>query len=100
MSPCIVCFSIVVVLLFTALDIQLEKNSVHLSDTLIEWVYKFFGLEMLALSGIKVSKHIGSAFGRLSDAVDGFTADEDYYEAVGDTNSETSETKETEDESE
>jgi hypothetical protein len=48
-----------------------------LSDTLTEWVFKFFGLEMLALSGIKVSKHIGSAFGKLEEAVDGALLDED-----------------------
>ena len=52
-------------------------NGVMLSDTLTEWVFKFFGLEMLALSGIKVSKHIGSAFGKLEEAVDGALLDED-----------------------
>ena len=71
MSQIIVTFSIFTVVLFTIVDIYLEIKDVHLSDTLIEWVYKFFGLEMLALSGIKVSKHIGSAFGRAEEAIDG-----------------------------
>lgn len=71
MSQIIVTFSIFTVVLFTIVDIYLEIKDVHLSDTLIEWVYKFFGLEMLALSGIKVSKHIGSAFGRTEEAIDG-----------------------------
>ncbi len=71
MSQIIVTFSIFTVVLFTVVDIYLEIKDVHLSDTLIEWVYKFFGLEMLALSGIKVSKHIGSAFGRTEEAIDG-----------------------------
>ena len=71
MSHIIVTFSIATVITFTVVDIYLEIKDIHLSDTLIEWVYKFFGLELLALSGIKVSKHIGSAFGRMDEAVDG-----------------------------
>lgn len=71
MTPIIVVFSIAVVLVFTVVDMLLEIHGVTLSDTLIEWVYKFFGLEMLALSGIKISKHVGSAFGKLDDAIDG-----------------------------
>lgn len=70
-TPCIVVFSITTVVLFTVVDIILQVYGVALSDTLIEWVYKFFGLELLALSGIKVSKHIGSAFGRMEVAIDG-----------------------------
>lgn len=81
MTPCIVVFSIFVVLLFTIVDIVLQINGVTLSDTLIEWVYKFFGLELLALSGIKVSKHIGSAFGRMEEVIDGTEAYEE--ESVG-----------------
>ena len=71
MSHIIVTLSIATVITFTVVDIYLEIKDIHLSDTLIEWVYKFFGLELLALSGIKVSKHIGSAFGRMDEAVDG-----------------------------
>ena len=77
MTPCIVIFSIVTVLVYTVLSVILSINGVMLSDTLTEWVFKFFGLEMLALSGIKVSKHIGSAFGKLEEAVDGALLDED-----------------------
>ena len=55
----------------------LTINGVVLSDTLTEWVFKFFGLEMLALSGIKVSKHIGSAFGKLEEAIDGVVNDDE-----------------------
>lgn len=71
MTPIIVVFSIAIVLIFTIVDMVLEVNGVTLSDALIEWVYKFFGLELLALSGIKISKHVGSAFGKLDDAIDG-----------------------------
>ena len=74
MTPCIVVFAIAIVILFTIVDIVLQINGVALSDTLIEWVYKFFGLELLALSGIKVSKHIGSAFGKMEAAIDGTEA--------------------------
>lgn len=81
MTPCIVVFSIVTVLVYTVLSIVLTVNGVLLSDTLTEWVFKFFGLEMLALSGIKVSKHIGSAFGKLEEAVDGAVFEDD--EPVG-----------------
>ena len=81
MTPCIVVFSITTIVLFTIIDISLQINGVTLSDTLIEWVYKFFGLELLALSGIKVSKHIGSAFGRMEEAIDGTEAYEE--ESVG-----------------
>jgi hypothetical protein len=77
MTPCIVVFSIITVLVFTILSIVLSINGVVLSDTLTEWVFKFFGLEMLALSGIKVSKHIGSAFGKLEEAVDGVVSDDE-----------------------
>lgn len=77
MTPCIVAFSITTIIFFTIVDIVLQINGVTLSDTLIEWVYKFFGLELLALSGIKVSKHIGSAFGRMEAAIDGTEAYEE-----------------------
>ena len=77
MTPCIVVFSISTVLVFTVIDILLSMNGVMISDTLIEWVYKFFGLEMLGLSGIKISKHIGSAFGKIEEAIDGSEDDEE-----------------------
>ena len=81
MTPCIVVFSIVTIMLFTVVDIRLQMCGITLSDTLIEWVYKFFGLELLALSGIKVSKNIGSAFGRMEEIIDGTAANEE--DAVG-----------------
>ena len=75
MTPVIVVFSISTVVIFTVADMIMAAHSINLSDTLIEWVYKFFGLEMLALSGIKISKHVGSAFGKVESKVDG---QEDY----------------------
>lgn len=71
MSQLIVIFSIGTVLIFTVVDMVCEGMGISFSDTLIEWVYKFFGLEMLALSGIKISKHVGSAFGRTEEIIDG-----------------------------
>ena len=76
----IVCFSITVCLIFTVIVMIMSAYGIETNDTLIEWVFKFFGLELLALSGIKISKHIGSAFGKLSDAVDGYICDDDSEE--------------------
>ncbi len=83
MTPCIVVFAIFTVLAYTVLSVILSINGVMLSDTLTEWVFKFFGLEMLALSGIKVSKHIGSAFGKLEEAIDGTILEDEDEEAKG-----------------
>lgn len=77
MTPAIVTFSIVIILVFTIITMVMEAHEIVISDTLIEWVYKFFGLEMLALSGIKVSKHVGSAFGRAEETIDGTEPSED-----------------------
>lgn len=71
MSQCIVVFAILTVLIFSILNIVLSLSGIELSSTLIEYFFKFFGFEMLALSGIKISKHIGSAFGRAEEAIDG-----------------------------
>jgi len=71
----IVCFSFSICLLFTIIVMAMSVHGIETNDTLIEWVFKFFGLELLALSGIKISKHIGSAFGRIEDAVDGYIYD-------------------------
>ncbi len=71
MTPCIVVFAIFTIMVFSIVEIVLQVNGVEISSTLIEYFYKFFGFEMLALSGIKISKHIGSAFGRAEEAVDG-----------------------------
>lgn len=77
MTQCIVVFAIGTVLIFSIVVIVLALVGVELSSTLIEYFFKFFGFEMLALSGIKISKHIGSAFGRLEEAVDGVVSDEE-----------------------
>lgn len=71
MTPIIVVFAITTVLIFTIISILLSVDGIAISDTLTEWVFKFFGLEMLALSGIKISKHVGSAFGRTEEKIDG-----------------------------
>jgi hypothetical protein len=55
-------------------------RGVTLDSTLTEWVFKFFGLEMLGLSGIKISKNVGSAFGKVEEAIDGMIIDENESE--------------------
>ena len=70
-SECIVAFAISTVLLFSIVVIVLAVLGIELSSIFIEYFFKFFGFEMLALSGIKISKTIGSAFGRAEEAVDG-----------------------------
>lgn len=76
-SEIIVVVSFVLVLIFSVVVLIFNHEALEVSDTLIEWFYKFFGLELLALSGIKISKHVGSAFGKLEDAVDGIAEEED-----------------------
>ena len=71
MSQCIVVFAIVTIFAFSVLNIVLALMNIELSSTFVEYFFKFFGFEMLALSGIKISKHIGSAFGRTEEAIDG-----------------------------
>jgi len=74
-TECIVVFSFTIVLAFTVIVMLLSCKYIVIPDILIEWFYKFFGLELLALSGIKVSKHVGSAFGKIEEAVDGVVFD-------------------------
>jgi len=62
-SQIIVCFSFALALVFVITVLIFSANSLVVPDTLIEWFFKFFGLELISLSGIKVSKHIGKAFG-------------------------------------
>lgn len=76
-SPIIVAFSFIIVLVFSIIVILLALKGIELSSTLIEYFYKFFGFELLALSGIKISKHIGSAFGRIEEVIDGSEPVED-----------------------
>lgn len=76
-SQCIVVFAIMTVLVFSIVSIVLALSGVELSSTFTEYFFKFFGFEMLALSGIKISKHIGSAFGRAEEAIDGTVVEED-----------------------
>lgn len=71
MSPCIVVLSFLIVLAFTVITQILAVMDTPTDPTLIEYFYKFFGFEMLALSGIKISKHVGSAFGKAEEAIDG-----------------------------
>ena len=76
-TECIVVFSFTIVLTFTVIVMILSCKYIAIPDILIEWFYKFFGLELLALSGIKVSKHVGSAFGKIDEAVDGVVFDDE-----------------------
>lgn len=63
MTPIVVVISFGIVLVFTIVVLLLNEVGVTVSDTLIEYFYKFFGFEMISLATIKISKHIGNAFG-------------------------------------
>ena len=76
-SETIVVYAITTISLFSVLDIVLALCGIQLSPTFEEYFFKFFGFEMLALSGIKISKHIGSAFGKAEEAIDGVVTEED-----------------------
>ena len=76
-SEFVVAFSLIITLAFTVVCIILSTYSIVVSDVLVEWVFKFYGLELLALSGIKISKRIGSAFGKAEEAIDGQLTEED-----------------------
>lgn len=78
-SEVIVFYAISTISLFSVLDIILALNGVQLSPTFEEYFFKFFGFEMLALSGIKISKHIGSAFGKAEEAIDGMVPEDDLF---------------------
>lgn len=69
-SNIVVIISFVIVLLYTVTVLALEANAVAVSDILTEWVFKFFGMEMIALSGITISRKIGTAFGRYEDDIE------------------------------
>ncbi len=73
----IVCFSFAICLIFTVAVMVLSVYGVDTNETLVEWVFKFFGLELVALSGIKISKHVGSAFGKHEEMLDGYCDEED-----------------------
>jgi len=72
-SEVLVIVAFAITIIFTIVDIILACHDVSLSDTLIEWVFKFFGMELIALSGIKISKHVGEFFGNRngSDDIEG-----------------------------
>jgi hypothetical protein len=67
----VVIFSFIFVTIYVIVNIVLSTKGTNLDSTLTEWVFKFFGLEMLGLSGIKISKNVGSAFGKVEEAIDG-----------------------------
>jgi hypothetical protein len=67
----VVIFSFIFVTIYVIVNIVLSTKGTNLDPTLTEWVFKFFGLEMLGLSGIKISKNVGSAFGKVEEAIDG-----------------------------
>ena len=52
----IVVFCIGVILAFTCYVCYINFTGGEVSDTLIENVYDFFGVELVALAGIKISK--------------------------------------------
>ena len=76
-SETIVVYAITTISLFSVLDIVLAFLGIQLSPTFEEYFFKFFGFEMLALSGIKISKHIGSAFGKAEEAIDGVVPEDE-----------------------
>lgn len=57
-STVIVMLSFFIVLLFTIGYMVLAADGIIVSDILVENFYKFFGYELIALSGIKIAKHI------------------------------------------
>ena len=73
----VVIFSFIFVTIYVIVNIILSTKGTTLDPTLTEWVFKFFGLEMLGLSGIKISKNVGSAFGKVEEAIDGMIVNDD-----------------------
>jgi hypothetical protein len=73
----VVIFSFIFVTIYVIVNIVLSTKGTNLDPTLTEWVFKFFGLEMLGLSGIKISKNVGSAFGKVEEAIDGIIVNDD-----------------------
>lgn len=73
----VVIFSFIFVTIYVIVNIVLSTKGTTLDPTLTEWVFKFFGLEMLGLSGIKISKNVGSAFGKVEEAIDGIIVNDD-----------------------
>lgn len=68
-SLVVVAISYFLVMIYVVVAIVLSYKGISLQDTLTEWVFKFFGLELIAISGIKISKHIGSAFGKIEEDI-------------------------------
>lgn len=85
MSPCIVVLSFVLVLTFTIVDMVLAGFGIVISNTIEEWFYKFFGLEMIAISNIKIGKHVTRAVMNhkqiIDECVDDSEEDSDETEA-------------------
>ena len=76
----VVVFAFVFTTIYVVINIIMTRLGYPLDSTLTEWVFKFYGLELIALSGIKVSKNVGSAFGKLEDAINGACYDDDNVE--------------------
>lgn len=60
-SKKIVILSLICVIIFTILFLILSWFDKEVSETLIEYVYKFFGTELLALGGIRVGDNFSKA---------------------------------------
>lgn len=69
-STVIVVTSFIIVLAFTIACGALAIQGIVISDILIEQFFKFFGYELIALSGIKITKHIKCGGSGLVEAVD------------------------------
>jgi len=61
-SLLIVLLSFTIVLAFSVVVLVLAGRGLEVSATLIEQFFRFFGFELLALSGIKVSKNVRMIF--------------------------------------
>ncbi len=83
-SMIVVAFSLIFTTAYVITNIIMSYKGTPLDSTLTEWVFKFYGLEMLGLSGIKISKNISSAFGKVEEKIDGVIFDNEEIEEEGD----------------
>ena len=80
----IVCFAFVMCLTFTVVVMILSIEGVETNDTLIEWFFLLFGMELIGLSGIKISKHAATAYLKARSAIEDYDYDDEYDDSETD----------------
>ena len=69
-STILVVIAFLLCIIYTSISLIMLSKGVVISDTLTEWVFKFFGIELIALSGIKISKYMSNRGNQICEDIE------------------------------